>query len=144
MAEGGSTDGTARRARQLGARVVAVERGRGRQLNAGAARARGDVLLFLHADCTLPAGYEQQVCSSLQLPAPGSRRQQQHEQQQQQHEQQQQQPRRPPRNAPRQWGCFESIAIDGPPLTAWVLRHAVALRTRLLHQPYGDQGVFVR
>ena len=45
---------------------------------------------------------------------------------------------------PAQWGAFESIAVDGPQLTAWLLRHAVALRTRLRHLPYGDQAIFVR
>ncbi len=36
--------------------VLLAPRGRARQMNAGAARAQGDVLLFLHADTRLPAG----------------------------------------------------------------------------------------
>src|SRR2546425_611229 len=44
-------------------------RGRARQMNAGAAAARGDVLLFLHADTRLPAGYAQAVAGALADPA---------------------------------------------------------------------------
>jgi hypothetical protein len=42
-------------ARRAGARVVRADRGRARQLNAGARAARGPWLLFLHADSRLPA-----------------------------------------------------------------------------------------
>ena len=60
VADGGSRDGTV----QVAARhpradaVVEVPRGSGRaqQLNAGATRSSGDVLVFLHADSRLPAG----------------------------------------------------------------------------------------
>lgn len=33
--------------------------------------------------------------------------------------------------------------LQSDPVTAWILRQCVALRTRLLHRPYGDQGLFV-
>jgi rSAM/selenodomain-associated transferase 2 len=55
VADGGSTDAT----REIAAdadHFVEAPRGRASQMNAGAARARGDVLLFLHADCTLEPG----------------------------------------------------------------------------------------
>lgn len=55
VADGGSTDDTIAAAREGGARVVEGQRIRGRQMNAGAASATGDVLLFLHADTRLPA-----------------------------------------------------------------------------------------
>ena len=55
VADGGSRDGTVEVARRLADRVVAAPRGRARQMNAGAGAARGDVLLFLHADTLLPA-----------------------------------------------------------------------------------------
>jgi len=54
VADGGSGDGTMEVARRLADRVVAADPGRARQMNAGAASARGDVLLFLHADTLLP------------------------------------------------------------------------------------------
>ena len=54
VADGGSTDGTPDAAARAGARVVATERGRGPQMNAGASTATGDALLFLHADSRLP------------------------------------------------------------------------------------------
>lgn len=50
VADGRSTDATFDAARQAGAQVVLSPPGRGTQLNAGAQRATGDVLLFLHAD----------------------------------------------------------------------------------------------
>lgn len=55
VADGGSTDATLDLARAAD-RVVQTPRGRAVQMNCGAAAARGDVLLFLHADCTLEDG----------------------------------------------------------------------------------------
>ena len=54
VADGGSTDTTTQLAAAQGWRVVTAPRGRGAQMNAGARAARGDVLLFLHADTRLP------------------------------------------------------------------------------------------
>lgn len=56
VADGGSRDRTVGIALEAGARVVSGSRGRGLQLNRGAAAATGDILLFLHADTTLPTG----------------------------------------------------------------------------------------
>ena len=53
VVDGGSSDGTMAVARQAGVRLISAPRGRGMQLRAGAEAARGDWLLFLHAD-TLP------------------------------------------------------------------------------------------
>ena len=44
-------------AREAGAQIVASERGRGAQLAKGAAAARGDALLFVHADTRLSPGW---------------------------------------------------------------------------------------
>ena len=54
VVDGGSSDGTAALAEPWADRVLSAPRGRARQMNAGAARARADTLLFLHADTALP------------------------------------------------------------------------------------------
>jgi rSAM/selenodomain-associated transferase 2 len=54
LADGGSGDATVALAAPHVDAVVTAARGRARQMNAGAAQARGDVLLFLHADTRLP------------------------------------------------------------------------------------------
>lgn len=55
VVDGGSTDATCA---QAGAadRLLHGPRGRAAQMNLGAAHSRGDILLFLHADCTLESG----------------------------------------------------------------------------------------
>ena len=111
VVDGGSADGTRRAARRAGARVLAW-RGpgcRGAQLNAGAARARGDLLLFLHADSRLPPGYRAALQARLA--------------------------RQPAGQAP--WGAFARLAIDGrggePRYRA--VEAGAALRSRLLDLP---------
>ncbi len=54
VADGGSTDATVSLAQNTADRVIAAERGRARQMNAGAAVAQGEILCFLHADTRLP------------------------------------------------------------------------------------------
>ncbi|HEV3455877.1 MAG TPA: TIGR04283 family arsenosugar biosynthesis glycosyltransferase [Thermoanaerobaculia bacterium] len=56
VSDGGSADRTVEIARTLGVRVVTGPAGRGGQLNRGAAATSAEILLFLHADTTLPAG----------------------------------------------------------------------------------------
>jgi rSAM/selenodomain-associated transferase 2/rSAM/selenodomain-associated transferase 1 len=69
VADGGSRDATIASAEAAGARVVRAVRGRASQMNAGAASATGDVLLFLHADTTLPPDAAEQVRRVLADPA---------------------------------------------------------------------------
>jgi len=54
--DGGSTDDSVAMIECAGFAVVNSPRGRARQMNAGAARANGQILLFLHADTELPLG----------------------------------------------------------------------------------------
>ena len=69
VADGGSRDGTLATARSLaGVRTLLAPRGRGPQMNAGAAVATGDVFLFLHADTRLPADAGALVASALSGP----------------------------------------------------------------------------
>lgn len=69
VVDGGSTDDTAARATAAGATVLAAPRGRAAQQNAGAARATGEVLLFLHADCWLAPEAREQLDTALADPA---------------------------------------------------------------------------
>ena len=55
VVDGGSRDATVPRARARADQVISAPRGRALQMNAGAEKACGDVLLFLHADTRLPA-----------------------------------------------------------------------------------------
>ena len=66
VADGGSTDGSVdlARAHPLRPQIV-VARGRANQLNAGADAARGDALVFLHADTRLPYDAYESVCRTL-------------------------------------------------------------------------------
>ena len=65
VADGGSRDGSARLAAPLADRVLEAPRGRAAQMNAGAAAAAGDALLFLHADTFLPPQADRFVLEAL-------------------------------------------------------------------------------
>jgi rSAM/selenodomain-associated transferase 2 len=69
VVDGGSRDGTLAVARAHGARALMAERGRGAQLHAGAATARGAVLWFLHADTVVPAEASERIAAALRDPA---------------------------------------------------------------------------
>lgn len=56
IVDGGSEDDSQNIVQCAGFRLVCSERGRARQMNAGAAHAQGSVFLFLHADTQLPNG----------------------------------------------------------------------------------------
>ena len=73
VVDGMSLDGTAQTARASGARVIVCGPGRGRQLFEGARLARGDVLLFLHADSVFPEGGLEAIDDALteNPPSPG-------------------------------------------------------------------------
>ena len=65
VVDGGSRDATVQRARLRADHVLSAPRGRALQMNAGAAKAAGDVLLFLHADTRLPREAERLVLDGL-------------------------------------------------------------------------------
>jgi len=114
VVDGGSTDSTVELAATYPVRVVSARRGRGPQLNAGAAQATGDVVLFLHADTTLPHDTAAHVRSALARPGVVA-------------------------GAFRTW----TIADEARPWFAPLL-HLADLRSRTTRFPYGDQAMFVR
>jgi rSAM/selenodomain-associated transferase 2 len=113
VADGGSTDGTPVLARAAGCRVVAAPRGRGLQLAAGAAAARGGWLLFLHADTRPAPGWAAVARQFLADPA----------------------------NAGR--AAHFAFALDDEAPQARRLERRVAWRCRALALPYGDQGLLL-
>lgn len=68
LADGGSQDKTVELAQQSGATILTVPYGRSAQLNTAALNARGDILLFLHADTVLPETYAADILKTLKQP----------------------------------------------------------------------------
>jgi rSAM/selenodomain-associated transferase 2 len=91
--------------------------GRGRQMNAGAARATGRWLLFLHADARLGEGWLDEIAR-----VDGDDRD---------------------TAAGVVGGCFR-LEIDSPRWQARLIERGVRWRVRWLGLAYGDQGLFVR
>jgi hypothetical protein len=115
VVDGGSVDDTIAIATAHEAKVISSSRGRAQQMNAGAAIATGDILLFLHADTQLPAGYDPMVRTALDSP---------------------EQP------APIA-GAF-TLKIDSSLWTLRLVEWGVKWRSRLLQFPYGDQAIFLK
>jgi len=67
IADGGSSDRTCEVAESFGAKVVqSREKGRAVQMNAGAAKAQGDVFFFVHADTHPPKNFPRDMEQALQ------------------------------------------------------------------------------
>lgn len=117
VVDGGSDDRTVAVATSYaaaGVRTIVSSRSRGAQMNAGAAIASGDVLLFLHADVLLPADAHRWIREALADPkvVAGAFR-------------------------------TRTVADASPSLLGPLLRLA-DLRSRCTGLPYGDQALFVR
>ncbi len=93
--------------------AIPAPRGRGAQLAAGAAAARGDWLLFLHADTCLESGWPQEVLAFLESPGNRSRA-----------------------------GAFR-LAFDDSSAGARRVAALANWRSRVLGLPYGDQGLLI-
>ena len=65
VVDGGSQDSTVDIAKSSGVKVLQSTPGRAVQMNAGAAIAAGEILLFLHADTRLPNGFDRRVRETL-------------------------------------------------------------------------------
>ena len=65
VVDGGSSDATLQHAAPLADRIIRSPRGRAQQMNAGAAVACGEVILFLHADSIFPVGGAAAIAEAL-------------------------------------------------------------------------------
>ena len=113
LADGGSRDRPAALARPWVDAAVDAPRGRALQMNAGAAQARADVLLFLHADTRLPPLADVLVLQAVNRPGGGAC-----------------------------WGRFD-VRIEGRPWMLRVVAWLMNLRSRLSGIATGDQAIFV-
>ena len=68
VSDGGSSDATLNIAEAAGARIVKGAKGRGGQLRRGADTARGDWLLFLHADTRLDPSWTEEAGALMAAP----------------------------------------------------------------------------
>jgi rSAM/selenodomain-associated transferase 2 len=68
VVDGGSRDETMAIAAAHGAVVISAPRGRGCQMNAGAVKAQGELLLFLHADTLLPLNFASEISRIMACP----------------------------------------------------------------------------
>jgi len=68
VVDGGSTDGTPALALKLADTVLSAAPGRSLQMNAGAAVASGDLLVFLHVDAQLPEAADRLLLAALAVP----------------------------------------------------------------------------
>jgi rSAM/selenodomain-associated transferase 2 len=68
VVDGGSIDGSIEAARPRADLVIEASRGRARQMNAGAARASGHALVFVHADTIVPATFARDIEDALADP----------------------------------------------------------------------------
>jgi rSAM/selenodomain-associated transferase 2 len=66
VADGASHDRTVALAGPLCDRLIVAARGRASQMNAGASAARGEILLFLHADTRLPEDADRLIMDGLE------------------------------------------------------------------------------
>ncbi|MBE3602244.1 TIGR04283 family arsenosugar biosynthesis glycosyltransferase [bacterium] len=69
VVDGGSSDRSVALARARCDRVIVSARGRARQMNAGAAAAAGDALVFVHADTLVGDGFGREIAAALTNPA---------------------------------------------------------------------------
>ncbi len=138
VVDGGSQDETVAIVNSLGIKLLSSPPGRAKQMNAGAALASGDILLFLHADTLLPVNFDTMVRQTLA----GEKHKE---------------------NSPIQNPIFSPPFLRGgwggsqPPIAGAfelginskirgirLVEKMVNLRSRFFSLPYGDQAIFLK
>jgi rSAM/selenodomain-associated transferase 2 len=116
VVDGGSIDETRAIAEAAGTHLIEAPRGRGSQLDAGARVARGDWLLFLHADTVLDPGWAEEAQVFIKRVQTGRR---------------------------DEAAAAFRFALDDDGAMPRFIERLVAWRCRLLGLPYGDQGLLI-
>lgn len=65
VVDGGSKDNTVQIAKDFGVDVIISSRGRAKQMNLGAANAKGDIFYFLHVDTLPPRNFDQSIINAV-------------------------------------------------------------------------------
>lgn len=118
VVDGGSSDETLEIVEAAGAKLVRAPKGRGPQLAAGAKAARGNWLLFLHADTVLEPGWIAEVEKFFEQIESG-------------------------RFRDGEMAASFRFALDDFSGWARMIEKMVALRCALMKLPYGDQGLLI-
>lgn len=124
VVDGGSEDDTVaivesyckQNTQSKGIKVISGYRGRALQMNAGAAAASGEILLFLHADTRLPTEFDLMVRKIFSTPTSKS-------------------------NIVA--GAF-TLKIDAKGIGLRLVEWGVKVRSHLWKMPYGDQAIFLK
>jgi len=113
VVDGGSADATRAIADAAGCVVMETEKGRAKQMIAGAHAARGTWLLFLHADTSLEAGWTKELAAHIDRP-----------------------------DAEKEAAVFR-FAFDARGFAPAWIAFWVRVRCAVLALPYGDQGLLI-
>lgn len=145
VVDGGSTDRTREIAKDTGAIVIQSPKGRGVQMNRGAAIAKGDILLFMHAD-TVIANELNFLCHPELVSWDQKVPKQAYSEEI---------PRQVQNNTFRfqkeildisnkYIGGFFRLKFDDNSLSTRLVEFFANLRARLFSLPYGDQAIFIK
>ncbi len=118
VVDGGSVDNTVEIAIKSGVQVVSCGNGRSYQMNAGAAVATGDVLMFLHGDTRVPIGFDRWVEAWINLS-------------------------KLLRKEHSIAGAF-NLKINGNRSGLRWVEWGVKVRSKFFNLPYGDQALFLK
>lgn len=113
VSDGGSTDDTIAVAEAAGCDVVTSQRGRAKQMRAGAAAAKGSWLLFLHADTGLAPDWREAASAFIA------------------------------RRGAQNLAAAFTLAFDDDCAAARSVAYWARQRARWLKLPYGDQGLLI-
>jgi len=114
IVDGGSSDLTILISKIHGVNVIkSLEKNRGYQLKAGASKAKGDWLLFLHADSRLDQKWVKNLLRIIQI------------------------------KTSKNFAWYFDFKINKSNIEYRILELAVALRSHFLQRPYGDQGLLI-
>lgn len=120
VVDGGSVDNTVEIATKFGVQVLLCGNGRSYQMNAGAAVATGDILMFLHGDTLVPIGFDRWVEECINFAKSSL-----------------------PKEEQSIAGAFNLKINSDRSGLRWV-EWGVKVRSKFFNLPYGDQALFLK